>query len=501
MPPSDTEAQTPLQSSNGRVGRRCLCSCLPFPRNSSGELVLPKEPPRPKRDSIDDEVDALLKQLPGADPSLKGDPEEPAARGVAASSGTPPGDAGAAASVRPEPSRRDRVFVWIRVGLGAIIGTAITQWPYLHECGFSLLGFLAALLVIVAAGVWASVWAWKTRMATAHLLALAVTAWGLALVTNQVLSRTGYARARAAWRCPDPTSGLALRQRGGTIGRPDGTRLRYRDIGSGSVSLIAAGAMVLTDFLRPLMEQQRVVLYDPRHRGASRPVSDTAGVGIEGEVDDLAAVRQHFAAVDFAVLGWSHTGATVARFAALRPDIVTRVVLIAPIPPRRASYRVDWSRGTGQDSLGLELLRIMRMRGEDRTNPTDFCRRYWEIAVLGPWMGDAAALERSTMDPCRFENEQPKRREASLARLFDAFGNWDWTSNVGDFAGPVLVIHGTADPFPIEGAAEWIQSFPNARLLSIDGAGHIPWLEQPDVVYGAIEKFLGGEWPEGAVGR
>ncbi len=451
-----------------------------------------KQPPRPMKDPLDDEVNALLQQLPGAEPSPGSDAEDPTAPGAA--------NVGAGAAGRAAPSRRDRVLVWTRAGLGTLLGVAVTQWPYLHECGFSLLGFVAALLVIVAAGVWASFWAWKMRMATAHLLSVVVAVWALALVANQVLPRTGYAGAQATWRCRDTSSALP-RDRGGFVGRPDGTRLGYRDIGPGSVSLVAAGAMVLTDFLRPLTQQQRVVLYDPRYRGVSQAVSDAAAVGIEGEVDDFAAVRQHFAAEDIAVLGWWYSGATVARFAALRPDIVRRVVLIAPVPPRRTSYRVDLSRGMGQDTLGLELLRIMRARGEDRTSPTDFCRRYWEIAVLAPWMGDSAAAGRSTMDPCRYQNEQPERREASLARLLDAFGDWDWTSDVGDFAGPVLIIHGTADPIPIEGAAEWIQSFPNARLLSVEGAGHMPWLDQPDVVYGAIETFLRGTWPEGAVGR
>jgi pimeloyl-ACP methyl ester carboxylesterase len=154
--------------------------------------------------------------------------------------------------------------------------------------------------------------------------------------------------------------------------------------------------MVLTDFLRPLTQQQRVVLYDPRYRGVSQAVSDTAAVGIEGEVDDFAAVRQHFAAEDIAVLGWWYSGATVARFAALRPDIVRRVVLIAPVPPRRTSYRVDLSRGMGQDTLGLELLRIMRARGEDRTSPTAVAtgrspcsRRGWAIPLQRdavPWI-------------------------------------------------------------------------------------------------------------------
>jgi pimeloyl-ACP methyl ester carboxylesterase len=172
------------------------------------------------------------------------------------------------------------------------------------------------------------------------------------------------------------------------------------------------------------------------------------------------------------------------------------MILIGPIPPRRASYRLDWRRGAGQDSLGLELLRIMRVRGDRERYPSDYCRLYWEIAVLRPWMGDTTALERSHIDPCRFENEQPAQREASLTRLFDACGNWDWSSHARRFDGPVLIIHGTADPIPIEGAVEWVQSFPNARLLRVEGAGHMPWLEQLEIVYRAVEVFLGGDWPE-----
>jgi len=88
-----------------------------------------------------------------------------------------------------------------------------------------------------------------------------------------------------------------------------------------------------------------------------------------------------------------------------------------------------------------------------------------------------------------------------MTRLFDSFGDWDWTGDLAGYSGPVLVIHGTADPVVIEGSEEWIQSFPNARLLRIDGAGHMPWLEQPELVLGAIRTFLGGSWPAEAVGR
>jgi hypothetical protein len=42
---------------------------------------------------------------------------------------------------------------------------------------------------------------WKQRSAAAHVLALLIVLWGIALAAERVLPRTGYAAARASWGC------------------------------------------------------------------------------------------------------------------------------------------------------------------------------------------------------------------------------------------------------------------------------------------------------------
>jgi pimeloyl-ACP methyl ester carboxylesterase len=49
------------------------------------------------------------------------------------------------------------------------------------------------------------------------------------------------------------------------------------------------------------------------------------------------------------------------------------------------------------------------------------------------------------------------------------------------------------------GSREWVAGNPNARLLVIDNVGHFPHVEKPDIYFPAVEKFLSGGWPEGAV--
>jgi pimeloyl-ACP methyl ester carboxylesterase len=39
---------------------------------------------------------------------------------------------------------------------------------------------------------------------------------------------------------------------------------------------------------------------------------------------------------------------------------------------------------------------------------------------------------------------------------------------------------------------------PHARLVTVDNAAHVPWIEAPEAVFGAIKTFLNGAWPETA---
>ena len=64
---------------------------------------------------------------------------------------------------------------------------------------------------------------------------------------------------------------------------------------------------------------------------------------------------------------------------------------------------------------------------------------------------------------------------------------------------PVLTIHGRRDrQGPYGGGREWAMTLPDARLVTIDIAAHVPWIEARERVFGSIETFLDGAWPEAA---
>ena len=57
-----------------------------------------------------------------------------------------------------------------------------------------------------------------------------------------------------------------------------------------------------------------------------------------------------------------------------------------------------------------------------------------------------------------------------------------------------LGMPGKQNPLPMNSAKEWVKIVPNARLLRIPRFGHLPFVEQPEIFYPAVEKFLNGEW-------
>jgi pimeloyl-ACP methyl ester carboxylesterase len=76
---------------------------------------------------------------------------------------------------------------------------------------------------------------------------------------------------------------------------------------------------------------------------------------------------------------------------------------------------------------------------------------------------------------------------------------WDLRPIVGGIAVPTLIVRGADDPMPAAAVAEWAAALPQARVVTIERAGHFGHAERPDVALPAIGAFLGGAWPTGAV--
>ncbi|HEX7121510.1 MAG TPA: hypothetical protein VF178_04000 [Gemmatimonadaceae bacterium] len=90
--------------------------------------------------------------------------------------------------------RKAKIGVWVRLVLVTVLGIAMLLWPYSRTCGRELFTYLGAGAMVTIGGLWVATITWRLRMARIHGVAMLIAFWGVVLLGNEVLLRTGYAR-------------------------------------------------------------------------------------------------------------------------------------------------------------------------------------------------------------------------------------------------------------------------------------------------------------------
>ena len=110
-----------------------------------------------------------------------------------------------AQAIVEKQSRTSTLGVLVRLLLAVALGIGMIFWPYQARCGFGLFAYLLAVVVLIGAGVWSAVWAWRHRAGKAHVLSLLIVVWGTILGAQELLPRIGYAKPTlehpSVWQC------------------------------------------------------------------------------------------------------------------------------------------------------------------------------------------------------------------------------------------------------------------------------------------------------------
>lgn len=283
----------------------------------------------------------------------------------------------------------------------------------------------------------------------------------------------------------------------GHILTPNGFRLYYQKSGSGRDTVILPNGFYLFDDFQHLARNHTLISYDPRNRGRSDTITDSSQLsrGIHNDVDDLEIVRLYFGADRAAVIGHSYMGLVAALYAMRFPAHAGRVVQLGPMPPN-LNKQYPASADPALTEAFSKIAQLQQQR--ESYTPEEFCRKFWSmlkrIYVVNP--ADAGKLK---WDRCDLPNELNFMKYWT-GGLLPSIQCLNLTPK--DFAKvtiPVLIVHGVMDrSAPYGGAKDWARLLPNARLLTVEKAGHAPWIENPDRVFTSIESFLNGAWPETA---
>lgn len=114
----------------------------------------------------------------------------------------------------------------------------------------------------------------------------------------------------------------------------DGLSLHLVVLGEGEPTVIIPGSGGYEHDFASLSPDRSLACYHSRNRGLSELTDDPDRVGLQWEVDDLEAVREHLGAERCTVVGHSYNGAVVARYAMQHPERVERMLLLSTLGPR-----------------------------------------------------------------------------------------------------------------------------------------------------------------------
>jgi len=277
----------------------------------------------------------------------------------------------------------------------------------------------------------------------------------------------------------------------------DGVRLFCQRFGNGSNAVIIPNAVHMFRSFKHLGDTRTVIFFDLRNRGRSESVSDGSklGRGIHHDVDDLEAVRRYFGIDQVDLIGHSYVGLTVILYALKYPDHVRRIVQIGPVQPHASTQYP--AHLTGADATLAEFLSALAQPRNPHADPVEGCRKFWEL-VRVLMVADAADAGKVDWTPCDCPNEVNFMKHW-IQNLLPSIQALRIAEEISRVKASALTIHGTRDrQSPYGAGREWAMILPDARLVTVNNAAHVPWIEAPETVFGATETFLNGAWPETA---
>lgn len=234
--------------------------------------------------------------------------------------------------------------------------------------------------------------------------------------------------------------------------------------------------------LAPLAATRQLVLYDQRGRGASQSPPAVHASKIEFDAGDIPALRTALGIARWDLLGHSWGGGIAMLGAERDAAGVRRLVVVNAV-----GATSDWVANLHTDALatlhGAEYDALAALDPNTLHSPDPTIHAEYRRAIYPAYFHDQEFGRAFSPPP------HASATGAAVAARLRREG-YDWTEPVSRIAATTLVVHGAQDVLPARLAQQTAARIPRARLTLIDGAGHMPFWEQPLAFFDAVHAFL-----------
>jgi pimeloyl-ACP methyl ester carboxylesterase len=265
-------------------------------------------------------------------------------------------------------------------------------------------------------------------------------------------------------------------------------RLHYATSGTGEPMLLIPGLGMDHTYYRlgaPLLSRHlQVLAVDPR--GIGRSTKSPPPYSVEGWADDFAALIDQLGFGPIHVLGSSLGGAMALALAQRHPDKLKSLIVIG---------------GFSELDRATELNFRLRLRLIQKLGMSDEVADYMGLWTLTRKFinSDAGyAVMRANQANIRANSAE------SYSAFIDALLKWGrcqpgqeqepkFTTLLASIKGPTLVVTSDNDHLIPRELSELIAArISGAKLVVMPGAGHIPFMEQPEQVTRIVLDFVSG---------
>jgi pimeloyl-ACP methyl ester carboxylesterase len=198
-------------------------------------------------------------------------------------------------------------------------------------------------------------------------------------------------------------------------------------------------------------------------------------------------------------------GLVAGLYAADHPNLIDRLLLsgaISPLtrapselPPELVRERDEAIRRDGErvDAEALKRLEDSHAAGE-WTDGAAYCREHRRLSGVRQF-GRPGAMPSTRADPCALPNEWPTNVASLMHRVFSELqGPWNFREHPDRQCTDACRTRSRRHRAPERGAP--VGNVRRERARHVDRRRRpLPWLEDPDAFFPAVDAFLRGDWP------
>ena len=268
-------------------------------------------------------------------------------------------------------------------------------------------------------------------------------------------------------------------------------RLRILEVGTGTPVLMVHGTVgpgSWASLIEAIGSGHRFIVLERPGWGASEPVDYRGRPHREFAADILRGVLDALDIERVVVLGGSIGDVWALSLAQFHPDRVDKVILLGAGPMVAEAGRPSFIRLIASP-IGALIVRLPVNADRGRSILRD--------SGHGPSL-DAGRIPDAFVDwRVSLSNDtSAMRHERDMVRSLVRGDGWTPgflfdDADLGAIERPTLMVYGTADAVGnVETWRRIVGAMPRARLEVIDGAGHMPWFDDPQRVAGLVNGFL-----------